>query len=161
MDQFKAVAEKVKHSADFMQKIQAEIKELNRPISAKVEDVQNMLGSYEVRKLLPPSFVCKFHFPQKILGELKTYRAQLGDLGKSSLGEISNIVAQQDDLIKAIEDQISRLRQLLLLRQQFIALIQQITTFIAKYGEIVREIEEGGLTVQEKIKKYDNVSFFQ
>lgn len=92
------------------------------------------------------------------MGELKTYRAQLGDLGNTGLGEISNIVAQQDDLIKAIEDQISRLRQLLLLRQQFIALIQQITTFIAKYGEIVREIEEGGLTVQEKIKKYDNVS---
>lgn len=50
LDQFKAIAEKVKHSVDFMQKIQAEIKELNRPISAKVEDVQNMLGSYEVRK---------------------------------------------------------------------------------------------------------------
>jgi len=140
LDQFKAAAERVKQSADFMQRIQAEIKELNRPVSAKAEEVQNMLGSYE-----------------KILGDLKEYRAQLGDLPSSSLGELSSIVSQQDDLIKAIEDQIARLRQLLLLRQQFMALIQQITTFIAKYGEIVQEIEKGGHSVQDKIKKYDDV----
>lgn len=89
---------------------------------------------------------------------MKDYRAQLGDLEECNLGELANIVAQQDDLIKAIEDQIARLRQLLLLREQFMALIQEITTFIAKYTEIVRDIEKGGHSVQEKIKRYDDVS---
>lgn len=49
LKQYKEAAEKIQQSVEFMQKIQADIKELNRPVSAKVEDVQNMLGSYEVR----------------------------------------------------------------------------------------------------------------
>lgn len=48
IQQFKDAAQKVKQSVEFMTKIQKEIKELNRPVSAKVEEVQGMLNSYEV-----------------------------------------------------------------------------------------------------------------
>ena len=83
---------------------------------------------------------------------------KLGDLQTGSMGDLQGINQQQDDLIQAIEAQIAKLRQLLLLREQFIALITEIMTFITKYTEIVRDIEKGGHTVQEKIKKYDDVS---
>lgn len=83
---------------------------------------------------------------------------KLGDLQLGNMGELQGISQQQDDLIAAIEAQIARLRQLLLLREQFIALITEIMTFITKYTEIVRDIEKGGHTIEEKIKKYDDVS---
>nr|CAD7570990.1 unnamed protein product [Timema californicum] len=79
------------------------------------------------------------------------------DLQLGSMGDLQGISQQQDDLILSIESQIARLRQLLLLREQFIALITEIMTFITKYTEVVRDIERGGHTVQEKIKKYDDV----
>lgn len=74
-----------------------------------------------------------------------------------NMGELQGLNQQQDDLIQAIESQIAKLRQLLLLREQFIALITEIMTFITKYTEVVRDIEKGGHTIQEKIKKYDDV----
>lgn len=82
---------------------------------------------------------------------------KLGDLQVGNTGELQGISQQQDDLIQAIESQIAKLRQLLLLREQFIALIAEITAFITKYTEVVRDVEKGGHTVQEKIKKYDDV----
>lgn len=48
IQQYKDAAQKVQQSIEFMTKIQKEIKELNRPVSAKVEEVQGMLNSYEV-----------------------------------------------------------------------------------------------------------------
>ena len=67
---------------------------------------------------------------------------------------------QQDELIASIEAQIKKLRHLLLLRQQFMALISEITTFIAKYSEVIQDIEKGGKTVQEKIRRYEDVILF-
>ncbi|XP_068085330.1 muscle-specific protein 300 kDa [Anabrus simplex] len=140
LKQYKEAAAKVAESVTFMTEIQKELKELNRPVGSKVEDVQGMLGAYE-----------------KILADLKANKLKLGDIQLGSMGELQGIAQQQDDLIHAIEAQIARLRQLLLLREQFIALITEIMTFITKYTEVVRDIERGGHTVQEKIRKYDDV----
>lgn len=46
----KEAAAKVEECVNFMSEIQKELKELNRPVGSKVEDVQGMLGSYEVCK---------------------------------------------------------------------------------------------------------------
>lgn len=70
---------------------------------------------------------------------------------------LQGVVQQQEDLIRVIEDQLDRLRKLLLLREQFIALIADITTFITRYTEVIKDIETGGHSTQEKIKKYDDV----
>ncbi|XP_044734627.1 nesprin-1 [Chrysoperla carnea] len=140
IDQYREAAKKIAESVQFMAQIQNEIKDLNKPVGSKVEDVQGMLAAYE-----------------KILGELKANKAKLGDLSLDNMGELQGIVEQQDDLIRIIEDQISKLRQLLLLREQFLALITEIMTFITKYTEIVRDIEKSGHTIEEKIKRYDDV----
>ncbi|XP_059468655.1 muscle-specific protein 300 kDa isoform X2 [Neocloeon triangulifer] len=133
-------AEQLQETINFMTTIRQEIMELNKPIGSKVEDVQGVLSSYE-----------------KILGDLKQYKQKLGELDPSKTTDLKAVLKQQDDLIKTIEDQISRLKQLLLLRQQFISIITEILTFITKYTGIVRDIEKGGQTVEEKIKKYDDV----
>jgi nesprin-1 len=46
----KEAAAKVEECVNFMTGIQKELKELNRPVGSKVEDVQGMLASYEVCK---------------------------------------------------------------------------------------------------------------
>ncbi|XP_054006700.1 muscle-specific protein 300 kDa isoform X2 [Hylaeus anthracinus] len=130
---------RVAEAVQYMTDVQKELQELNKPIGARVEDVEAMLDSYE-----------------RILNDLKANKAKLSDLGSVNVADLHGVLAQQDDLVKAIESQISKLRQLLLLRQQFLALIAEITTFVAKYTEIVRDIETSGLTTEEKIKRYDD-----
>ena len=133
-------AARVADAVQFMTDIQKELQDLNKPIGSRVEDVEGMLGAYE-----------------RILRDLKDNKAKLSDLQTANLGDLHGVVAQQDDLIRALEAQIARLRQLLLLRQQFIALITEIMTFITKYTSIVHDIEKHDGTTEEKIKRYDDV----
>nr|XP_034172930.1 nesprin-1 isoform X14 [Osmia lignaria] len=130
---------RVAEAVQYMTDVQKELHELNKPIGSRVEDVEAMLDAYE-----------------RILNDLKGNKAKLSDLQSVNVADLHGVLTQQDDLIKAIESQIAKLRQLLLLRQQFIALITEITTFIAKYTEIVRDIENSGQTIEEKIKRYDD-----
>ncbi|XP_071567068.1 muscle-specific protein 300 kDa isoform X8 [Temnothorax nylanderi] len=140
IDEAEQAAARVAEAIQFMTDIQKELHDLNKPIGARVEDVEGMLTAYE-----------------RILDDLKANKAKLSDLQSANVGDLHGVLAQQDDLIRALEAQIAKLRQLLLLRQQFIALIAEITTFIAKYTEIVRDIEKSGQTTEDKIKRYDDV----
>lgn len=63
----------------------------------------------------------------------------------------------QDDLIAQIELQNQRLRHLLLLQQQYLSLTTEIANFIAKYTEIVADVERSGVTVEDKIKRYNDI----
>ncbi|KAL0110413.1 hypothetical protein PUN28_013801 [Cardiocondyla obscurior] len=140
IDEAEEAAARVAEAIQFMTDIQKELHDLNKPVGARVEDVEGMLAAYE-----------------RILDDLKVNKAKLSDLQSANVGDLHGVLAQQDDLIRALEAQIAKLRQLLLLRQQFIALIAEITTFIAKYTEIVRDVEKSGQTTEEKIKRYDDV----
>lgn len=140
IDEAEEMAAKVADAVQFMTDIQRELQELSKPIGSRVEDVEGMLDSYE-----------------RILSDLKANKAKLMGLESASVGNLHGILAQQEDLIRALEAQIAKLRQLLLLRQQFLALVTEIMTFIAKYTEIVRDIEKSGQSIEEKIKRYDDV----
>lgn len=137
IDEAEEAAARVAEAIQFMTDIQKELQDLNKPIGSRAEDVEGMLTAYE-----------------RILDDLKANKAKLSDLQSANVGDLHGVLAQQDDLIRALEAQIAKLRQLLLLRQQFIALIAEITTFIAKYTEIVRDIEKSGQTTEDKINRY-------
>lgn len=132
---------KLAECVQFLNGVQQEIRELNKPVGSKIEDVQNLLSSYE-----------------RILADLKDSKAKMGDLQGENLPELQTILMQQDDMIKMIEDQLARLRQLLLLREQFIALINEIITFIMKYTSVITDIEKSpNSTIEEKINQYGDV----
>ncbi|XP_043492348.1 nesprin-1 [Polistes fuscatus] len=139
IDEAEEAAARVAEAVQFMTDIQKELQDLNKPIGARIEDVEGMLAAYE-----------------RILDDLKNNKSKLSGLQSANVGDLQSILAQQDDLIRALEAQIAKLRQLLLLRQQFIALVGEITTFIAKYTEIIRDIEKSGQTTEDKIKRYDD-----
>nr|XP_050869210.1 muscle-specific protein 300 kDa [Vespula vulgaris] len=139
IDEAEEAAARVAEAVQFMADIQKELQDLNKPIGARIEDVEGMLVAYE-----------------RILDDLKSNKSKLSGLQSANVGDLQSILAQQDDLIRALEAQIAKLRQLLLLRQQFIALVGEITTFIAKYTEIIRDIEKSGQTTEDKIKRYDD-----
>lgn len=142
IDEAEEAAARVAEAVQFMADIQKELQDLNKPIGARIEDVEGMLVAYE-----------------KILDDLKSNKSKLSGLQSANVGDLQNILAQQDDLIRALEAQIAKLRQLLLLRQQFIALVGEITTFIAKYTEIIRDIEKSGQTTEDKIKRYFYIEY--
>lgn len=81
----------------------------------------------------------------------------MGDNDAESLNEV---IKQQDDLINTIEKQLSKLRQLLHLHEQFMTLISDIVTFLTKYSSVVNEIGKSGNTIQNKIKQFDEVYNF-
>ncbi|KAJ8930094.1 hypothetical protein NQ314_017138, partial [Rhamnusium bicolor] len=140
IQQIKDAQARIAESKQFIQEIQSQLQELNKPIGSRVEDVQIVLSTYE-----------------RLLQDLKTNKAKLEDIPGANVAELQGVLNLQDELIKSIEDQIARLRQLLLLREQYLALITEIMTFITKYTEIVRDIEKSGGTIEEKIKKYDDI----
>lgn len=137
---YKDAKAKLAECVQFLNAIQQEIRDLNKPIGSKIEDVQNLLSSYE-----------------RILADLKDSKAKMGDLQVDNLPELQGILSQQDDMIKLIEDQLAHLRQLLLLREQFIALINEIITFIMQYTSVITDIEKSPDTIEDKIKQYGNV----
>lgn len=133
---------KLAECIEFLNRIKQEIRDLNKPVGSTVEDVQNLLTAYE-----------------KILDELKGSKNSLSDLqGLDNLPELQSILSQQDGMIKLIEDQLAHLRQLLLLREQFIVLINQIIAFIVKYTSVITDIEKAPDTsIEDKINKYGEV----
>lgn len=89
-----------------------------------------------------------------MLRELKDWNEKLSDNDSESLGEV---IRQQEELINTIEKQLSKLRQLLHLHEQFVTLIADIVTFLTKYSSVVNEIGKSGNTIQNKIKNFDEV----
>lgn len=140
IQQIKDAQARLAESMAFVKEVQNQLHELNKPIGARVEDVQNVLSAYE-----------------RILKDIKADKSKLGNVPGASAAELQNVLSMQDELIKSVEDQIVKLKQLLLLREQYLALITDIMTFITKYTEIVRDVEKSGGTVEEKIKKYDDI----
>lgn len=137
---YKDAKNRLADCSQFLATIQQRMRELNRPIGSRIEDVQDLLGAYE-----------------GILKELKDSKHKMGDMQMDDLPELQSILAQQDDMIKLIEDQLAHLRQLLMLREQFIALINEIIAFIMKYTDVIIDIENSPDSLEDKINKYDNV----
>lgn len=137
---YKDAKAKLAECVQFLNAVQQEIRDLNKPIGSKIEDVQTLLSSYE-----------------RILADLKDSKAKIGDLQVDNLPELQSILSQQDDMIKLIEDQLAHLRQLLLLREQFIALINEIISFIMQYTSVITDIEKSPESIEDKIKQYGEV----
>lgn len=137
---YKDAAAKIAAALEFLSEIQNKLKALNKPIGSKVEDVKPVIQAYE-----------------NILSDLKKNRAMLNELEGRNLHDLQDIITKQDDLMTTIEDQISKLKSLLLLREQFFALIQEINDFIAKYTDVVNAVEKSNDSLDEKIKHYDDI----
>lgn len=144
INEVEQVSSVVEEASKYMNQLKADITNLNRPVGSAIEDSQGLLSSYE-----------------KLLNDLKGYRQKLEGApfhqGLRGTDELRTLMKEQDDLAAHIEAQITRLRHLLLLQQQFMSLVTEITNFIVKYTEVVKEIEKSGTTVEDRIKKYDDV----
>lgn len=131
---------KLAECVKFLDKVQQQIQVLNKPIGSKVEDVKSLLDAYD-----------------QLLSELNTNKNKIGDLQSENLPEMQAVLARQDDMINSIENQLAHLRQLLMLREQYNALVQQIETFIARTTTAINDIDTSPNSIEEKIKEYDDV----
>lgn len=135
--------ERIVQSTQYFSTIQKEIKALNRPVGHNVEDAQNLLISY-----------------QEALKKVNEFRKSLDDMRTGSdvsVGEMRDMVKQQQELIQVLEKQITRIRQLILVRQQYASLISEIVGFTNRYNTVVKDIEQTEKTVTGKIRKYGEV----
>lgn len=143
VDNIRQLKESQKQIAEYTQfilSIQQAIRELNKPIGSKTEDVQNLLKEYD-----------------NILDKLKTKKSEMSMQKISTLPQIKELLSTHDDIIEAIENQLRRLKQLLMLREQFIALVSEVVNFNIKYTDIVATIEKSDDKVENKIRQYDKI----
>lgn len=138
--QLREAQKQIAEYTQFILSIQQAIKELNKPIGSKTEDVQNLLKEYE-----------------NILNKLKAKKAEMSMQKISTLPQIKELLSTHDDIIDAIENQLRRLKQLLMLREQFIALVNEIVNFNIKYTDIVAHVEKSDDKIENKIKQYDKI----
>lgn len=138
--QLKNSQKQIAEYTQFILSIQKAIKELNKPIGSKTEDVQKLLQDYE-----------------NILNRLKAKKAEMSMQKVSTLPQIKELLSTHDDIIDAIENQLRRLKQLLMLREQYIALVNEIVNFNIKYSDVVAHIEKSDDKIENKIKQYDKI----
>lgn len=138
--QLKESQKQISEYTQFILSIQQAIKELNKPIGSKTEDVQNLLKEYE-----------------NILNRLKAKKTEMSMQKISTLPQIKELLSTHDDIIDAIENQLRRLKQLLMLREQYIALVNEIVNFNVKYTDVVAHIEKSNDKIENKIKQYDKI----
>lgn len=136
IQEYKEDKAKVMDCQQFMALVQAELKNLNKPVGNRIEDVQAMLVAYET-----------------ILGNLKESKSKLADVTNENIPELHALKQQQEDLINSIENQLSRLKQLLLLREQFIALINQIVAVIETCNTDIQRIGGSDDNADAKINR--------
>lgn len=132
--------ERIVQTTQYFSTIQKEIKSLSRPIGRTVEDAQNLLTSY-----------------QEVLSKLNDFRKNTDGVPSGtdvSIGEMRDIMKQQQDLIQVVEKHIIRTRQLILVRQQYASLISEIIGFTNRYKTVVKDIEQTEKTVNDKLRKY-------
>ncbi|KAK3865215.1 hypothetical protein Pcinc_029165 [Petrolisthes cinctipes] len=135
--------ELIVQTTQYFSSIQKEIKSLNRPVGRSVDDAQKLLASY-----------------QDALSKLHEFRKGFDGVhsrSNISIGEMRDVTKQQQDLSLVIEKHIARVRQLILVRQQYASLITEIVGFTNRYSAVVREIEKTEMTVTDKIHKYNDV----
>ena len=96
---------------------------------------------------------------QVLLEDVKYHRKELDSTKLEAYRgtEFPSVLKDLDDLTLEIESHITRLRHLLLLQQQYNAHITDITTFISKYRDVVKEIDKSPGSVESKIKEFDGV----
>jgi nesprin-1 len=138
--QLKESQTQISEYTQFILSIQHAIKELNKPIGSKTEDVLNLLKEYE-----------------NILNRLKAKKSEVKLQKISELPQIKELLSTHDDIIDAIENQLKRLKQLSMLREQFIALINEIVNFNTKYTDITNNIEKSADKPENKVKQYDKI----
>ena len=138
---YRKTAQKIEQSVAHLSTIQQEIRQLNKPIGYRVEDAEDVLSAYE-----------------KILTDLKDFKAQLEELHRTSganVNELKALLKQQEDLILAIENQMVKIKTLINVRHQFMTLVTGITGFIISYTEVVKEVERSSQPSEDKVRKYD------
>ena len=137
------MTERMVQSTETLSVIQKEARALTRPVGRKVEDAQNLLSQY-----------------QEVGKKVSEFRKSLEEMRKCpdiTMEEMRELIKQQQELMTILEKQITRIRQLILIRQQYSSLINEITAFINRYKTIIGDIEKSEMTVADKLKKYNAV----
>lgn len=138
---YKASKDKLNECIDALNRIKEEIRNVNKPIGSKVDDVKTLIITYE-----------------RILRDLRQNRNKVNEIQIDDLPELQNVNAQHDEIINSVEKQIVNLRQAQTLREQYYTLIEQITSHISKFKLNILEIEKSCDAIEEKIKQYDELT---
>ena len=130
----------------FITKVRSDLAALSRPIGSSTDEVKALLEAHEL-----------------LLKDVREFRVKL-DLVTlpaecRSHPDLLEVAREEDDLVASIEAQITKLRHLILLQQQYLTLLNEVKGFLAIYSgpEEGKWSFGGGRSVTEKIKDCDDM----
>ncbi|CAG7726205.1 unnamed protein product [Allacma fusca] len=133
----------IAESREYLNKIKKRVDELNKPMGNNYDETHEVLGTFET-----------------LLEDLKTYRKKLDSdeyQALRSLPDFREVLKDMDSLIYVIEGIITKLRHLVLLQQQYAAIVTEIQNFLTNYQDVVGGIQKSGGSSEDNIKLYDDV----
>ncbi|XP_052870916.1 muscle-specific protein 300 kDa-like, partial [Anopheles cruzii] len=121
----------------FIAGVQTRLKELNRPVTSRIENIQDVLLAYE-----------------QILGSLKEKRLEMSTILLTNLPQLRENSTKLEELIMGIEEQLRRLKSMLVLKEQFLGAINEIVKQITKINGDFNTVDNLSPTVEERLARY-------
>ncbi|ETN58450.1 calmin [Anopheles darlingi] len=131
---------KIESCAAFIARVQSRLKEMNRPVTSKIENIQDFLLAYE-----------------QILGSLKDKRLEMSTILLTNLPQLRENSSKLEEMIMSIEEQLRRLKAMLLLKEQFIGAINDIVKQIAKINTDFNTVDNFTPTVEDRLLRYGEI----
>lgn len=138
---YKINKDKLAQCMEILEKIQQEIRDLNKPIGIDAEDVKAVIISYE-----------------RIIRDLNENKNRVNAIQIENSPELPGLLSKHNELLAAVEQQISGLRQSQTVREQYAALINQIEALIGTIAIQIAEIERSDKPLEEKLNHYDDLT---
>ncbi|XP_058454305.1 muscle-specific protein 300 kDa isoform X8 [Malaya genurostris] len=138
--EYEAAIAKVNNCSEVLAQAQIQIRDMNRPVVSRIENIQDFLMSYET-----------------MLGNLKDVRLDLNTILLTNIPQLRENTSKLEEMIIAIEEQLKCSKSMLVLRDQFIAAINEVVKSITKIHTDFNEIEQFAQDIEDRLKRYMDI----
>lgn len=132
--------EKLAECMDILNKLQQEIRNLNKPFGIDANSVKDSIKLYD-----------------RILKELNNNKTKLNSIQMDDLAELPSVLSRNDETERAVEKQISNLIQAQNVREQYAALVDQIEAMIGTLTVQIASIDISEKPIEDKLSQYDEM----
>lgn len=140
IQEYEEALRKINQCAEFVSTVQTRLRDMNKPVASKIENIQDVLMTYET-----------------ILGDLKERRIDLNTIMLTNIPQLREISSKLEEMIYSMEEQLRRLKTTLNMRDQFVGAINEVVKTISIINTDFNEIDQFSKNVNERLDKYNAI----
>ncbi|XP_055538750.1 muscle-specific protein 300 kDa isoform X3 [Wyeomyia smithii] len=140
IEEYQLALDKVNSCSEFLTQVQKNIRDLNKPIASKIDNIQDILLSYE-----------------SILSSLKDRRLELSTILLANIPQLKENKTKIEEMINTIEEQLRRLKTMLNMRDQFLGAINEVVKSLAKINTDFNELDTLSNNTEERLSRHAEI----